>query len=91
MLELVEVGSISLSRTFVSLIILSLRAELGTDALSPYPRSEPILYSFTEIYFTRLEGPIAVQVWTTFITLAKDVVANNTNTISKNQVFPTLR
>lgn len=56
-----------------------------------FSRPEPILYSFTEIYFTRLEGPIAVQVWSTFIALAREVVASSSPTVSKTQVFPTLR
>jgi len=42
-----------------------------------------------EDYLGRLEGPIAVQVWNRFVSLAKDIAANVYT--FKMQVFPTLR
>ena len=48
-----------------------------------------VLFLFMEDYLSRLEGPIATQVWNRFVSLAKDVAANVYT--YKMQVFPTLR
>ncbi|KIJ53578.1 hypothetical protein M422DRAFT_73885 [Sphaerobolus stellatus SS14] len=51
--------------------------------------SDGALFSFLEEYLARLEGPLAVQVWGRFITLAKDITSNLT--AYRMQVFPALR
>ncbi|KAI7962497.1 hypothetical protein MJO28_000591 [Puccinia striiformis f. sp. tritici] len=51
--------------------------------------SENVLFSFLESYISRLEGPIAVQMWNSSWTFARDVLA--TSTVNKNQLFPTLK
>lgn len=50
---------------------------------------EGVLFAFLEAYLSRLEGPIAVQIWTISLTFARDVLANPTMT--KGQMFPTLK
>ncbi|KAG0147859.1 hypothetical protein CROQUDRAFT_42250 [Cronartium quercuum f. sp. fusiforme G11] len=51
--------------------------------------SEGVLFAFLEAYLSRLEGPIAVQIWSTSLNFARDVLANPTTT--KGQMFPTLK
>ncbi|WAQ81113.1 hypothetical protein PtA15_1A451 [Puccinia triticina] len=51
--------------------------------------SENIMFSFLESYISRLEGPIAVQMWNSSWSFARDVLANST--VNKNQLFPTLK
>ncbi|KAA1127179.1 hypothetical protein PGTUg99_029413 [Puccinia graminis f. sp. tritici] len=51
--------------------------------------SENVLFSFLESYISRLEGPIAVQMWNSSWSFARDVLANST--VNKNQLFPTLK
>lgn len=51
--------------------------------------SETVLFQFLELYISRLEGPIAVQVWNPSLTFCRDVIGNPTST--KGQVFPTLK
>ncbi|KAI5120784.1 hypothetical protein M0805_002411 [Coniferiporia weirii] len=48
-----------------------------------------ILFTFLEEYLSKLENPLALQVWTRFLSLAKDVVANVKE--FRSQVFPILR
>ena len=48
-----------------------------------------ILYSFLEEYLSKLETPLALQVWPRFLTLAKEVAGNVKEL--RTQVFPVLR
>ncbi|CED83410.1 Dopey and related predicted leucine zipper transcription factors [Phaffia rhodozyma] len=49
--------------------------------------NDTIVYGFLEAYLSRLEGPIAVQVWGTFFAMTKDVLVGASTTASKIQVF----
>ncbi|KAH7886231.1 Dopey, N-terminal-domain-containing protein [Phlebopus sp. FC_14] len=51
--------------------------------------SESALFKFLENYLSRLEGPLALQVWGRFMQLAKDVVSNVRE--FRVQVYLTLR
>jgi hypothetical protein len=55
----------------------------------PFGRSENVLFSFLESYISRLEGPIAVQMWNSSWNFARDVLTNSA--VNKNQLFPTLK
>ena len=48
-----------------------------------------VLYSFLEEYLSKLETPLALQVWPRFLTLAKEVASNVKEL--RTQVFPVLR
>jgi len=58
------------------------------SAMNPYI-SDSILFTFLEEYFSKLEGPIAVQVWARTLSLAKDITTNMHG--YRQQVFPVLR
>jgi protein dopey len=51
--------------------------------------TDGVIFSFLEEYLSRLEGPLAVQVWGRCIALAKDVTGNVHG--YKLQLYPTLR
>ncbi|KAG9033005.1 hypothetical protein FRB95_000667 [Tulasnella sp. JGI-2019a] len=51
--------------------------------------SDADVYGFLEDYLSRLEGPIALQVWTRYLALAKEICSNAH--MYKRQIFPTLR
>ncbi|KAG8901217.1 hypothetical protein FRB99_005472 [Tulasnella sp. 403] len=51
--------------------------------------SDAVIYNFMDEYLGRLEGPIAVQVWNRYLSLAKEVASNVHG--YKRQVFPTLK
>ncbi|KAG8913507.1 hypothetical protein FRC01_004504 [Tulasnella sp. 417] len=50
---------------------------------------DTIIFSFLEEYIGRLEGPIAVQVWSRYVALAKEISSNVY--LYKRQVYPALR
>lgn len=52
-------------------------------------RSDVTLFRFLEQYLSRLEGPLALQVWGRFMQLAKDVTSNIRE--FRAQVYLTLR
>lgn len=52
-------------------------------------RSDGTLFKFLEQYLSRLEGPLALQVWGRFMQLAKDVASNIRE--FRAQVYLTLR
>lgn len=52
-------------------------------------RSDAILFMFLEEYLLKLENPLAVQVWTRFLSLAKDIATNAKE--FRSQSFPVLR
>jgi len=52
-------------------------------------RSDVTLFKFLEQYLSRLEGPLALQVWGRFLQLAKDVASNIRE--FRVQVYLTLR
>ena len=54
---------------------------------------DPLLaaLAFMEGYISRLEGPIAVQVWNTSFGFAREILASNTASVSRALVYPTLR
>jgi hypothetical protein len=48
-----------------------------------------IRFEFLEAYINRKEGPVAVQIWSSFLNFSKDFI--NTPPIHKYRLFPTLR
>ncbi|KAG8988872.1 hypothetical protein FRB90_002518 [Tulasnella sp. 427] len=50
---------------------------------------DTVIFSFLEEYIGRLEGPIAVQVWTRYVALTKEIASNVY--LYKRQVYPALR
>lgn len=63
--------------------------EKGRAIASTCFLSENVLFTFLESYISRLEGPIAVQMWSSSLNFARDVLASST--VNKNQIFPTLK
>lgn len=63
--------------------------EKGRAIASTCFLSENVLFGFLESYISRLEGPIAVQMWNSSWNFARDVLAGST--VNKNQLFPTLK
>ncbi|KAI8459463.1 Dopey, N-terminal-domain-containing protein [Phakopsora pachyrhizi] len=51
--------------------------------------SENVLFSFLDSYLSRLEGPIAVQIWTSTLTFTRDILASTQ--AAKSQIFPILK
>ncbi|PLW27497.1 hypothetical protein PCASD_17664 [Puccinia coronata f. sp. avenae] len=64
-------------------------SERGRAIASSCFLSENVLFSFLESYISRLEGPIAVQMWNSSWNFARDVLTNSA--VNKNQLFPTLK
>jgi hypothetical protein len=54
-----------------------------------YHRTDSILFRFLEQYLRRLEGPLATQVWSRYIQLAKEILGSSRDFKACN--FPTLR
>lgn len=52
-------------------------------------RTDTVLFRFLEQYLTRLEGPLAVQVWPRFLQLVKEITSGTKE--FKPQHFPALR
>lgn len=61
-------------------LILELTSHCSTDGA---------LFTFLELYMSRLEGPIALQVWNRFLQLTKDVLGTGRD--FKPQSYATLR
>jgi hypothetical protein len=53
-------------------------------------RSDPALLSFLEVYISRLEAPIALQIWNTLFSFARSIMATS-NPSTKVQLYPVLR
>ena len=53
-------------------------------------RSDPAVMGFLEVYVSRLEAPIAVQIWNTLFNFARDILATSTSS-GKAQLYPVLR
>lgn len=53
-------------------------------------RSDPALMAFLEIYVSRLEAPIALQVWNTLFGFSRTILSTSTST-GKVQLYPILR
>ncbi|WVR03947.1 hypothetical protein IAU60_000946 [Kwoniella sp. DSM 27419] len=62
-----------------------------TGRSSPEFRADPAYLAFLEAYLIRLEAPIAVQVWTTLFTFARDVASLSSSASARSQLFPTLQ
>ncbi|GAA6052531.1 hypothetical protein JCM3770_003812, partial [Rhodotorula araucariae] len=56
---------------------------------SPHSPSEDVAFAFLEAYVDRMEGPHAVQVWSTVLGFTRDVLSNQSS--NRSLVFPTLR
>lgn len=54
-----------------------------------YDRTDAILFKFLEQYFRRLEGPLAIQVWSRYIQLVRDITGTSRD--FKASHFPALR
>ncbi|CEQ42798.1 SPOSA6832_04666 [Sporobolomyces salmonicolor] len=56
---------------------------------SPYAAPDDVAFAFLEAYIDRIEGPMAVQVWSTALTFVREVLGN----LSANRplIFPSLR
>jgi hypothetical protein len=52
-------------------------------------RNDGILFAFLEGYLSKLENPLAVQVWSRYIALAKDIATNVKE--FRLQAYPALR
>ncbi len=53
--------------------------------------SNPALAAFLEAYISRLEGPIAVQVWNAQYGYARDVLSQSNSPSARMLLFPVLR
>ncbi|KAL1409508.1 hypothetical protein Q8F55_003491 [Vanrija albida] len=53
--------------------------------------SSPALLAFLEAYISRLEGPIAIQVWNTLFSYSREVLSQSSSPSAKAQLFPVLR
>lgn len=53
--------------------------------------SNPSLAAFLEAYISRLEGPIAVQVWNAQYGYARDVLSQSNTSPARMLLFPVLR
>ncbi|GAA5921263.1 hypothetical protein JCM3775_002966 [Rhodotorula graminis] len=56
---------------------------------SPFISTEDVTFDFLEAYVERLEGAVAVQVWSAVLGFTRDVLSNQTS--NRALVFPTLR
>ncbi|KAK8861427.1 hypothetical protein IAR55_002246 [Kwoniella newhampshirensis] len=54
-------------------------------------RADPAYLAFLEAYISRLEAPIAVQVWTTLFNFAREVIATVASSSSRTQLLAVLR
>ncbi|BGP14202.1 hypothetical protein JCM10213v2_002145 [Rhodosporidiobolus nylandii] len=63
--------------------------QLSAKQKSPFAPSEAVGFAFYEAYLERLEGAMAVQVWSTTLTFAREVL--NNVSLHRPLVFPTLR
>ena len=52
-------------------------------------RTDSILFRFLEQYLHRLEGPLAIQVWSRYVQLAKEILGSSRDFKACN--FPALR
>ncbi|WVW80007.1 hypothetical protein I302_101980 [Kwoniella bestiolae CBS 10118] len=50
-------------------------------------RADPAYLAFLEAYISRLEAPIAVQVWTTLFTFSKDFIGSIGSSSARTQLF----
>ena len=58
--------------------------------LSSRFRSDPAFMGFLEVYISRLEAPIALQIWNTSFTFARGVISTS-NPSTRAQLYPVLR
>ncbi|GAA5902657.1 hypothetical protein JCM8208_007031 [Rhodotorula glutinis] len=56
---------------------------------SPFTSSQEVTFDFLEAYIERMDGAIAVQVWSAVLGFTRDVLGNQTS--NRALVFPTLR
>nr|ODN87338.1 hypothetical protein L203_03611 [Cryptococcus depauperatus CBS 7841] len=54
-------------------------------------RFDPSYLAFLEAYMSRLEAPIALQVWSSVFSFARDVIASVVSTSSRTQLLPLLQ
>ena len=52
-------------------------------------RTDVMLFAFLEGYLSKLENPLAVQVWSRYLALAKDIASNVKE--FRPQAYPVLR
>ncbi|ODO06352.1 hypothetical protein L198_01584 [Cryptococcus wingfieldii CBS 7118] len=74
--------------------VLELTCELAsgkTGRMIPDYRVDPSYLAFLEAYVSRLEAPIAVQIWSTLFSFARDVAGGVTSSSSRAQLYPTLQ
>ncbi|WVQ73679.1 hypothetical protein IAR50_003259 [Cryptococcus sp. DSM 104548] len=74
--------------------VLELTCELAsgkTGRMIPDYRVDPSYLAFLEAYVSRLEAPIAVQIWSTLFNFARDVAGGVTSSSSRAQLYPTLQ
>jgi hypothetical protein len=70
--------------------LINIRSKVPPSSNTNPDLSEAAIFSFMESYVGRLEGPIAVQVWSTLLAFARDVLAS-TALAAKFHLLPTLR
>ncbi|KAG9313948.1 Dopey, N-terminal-domain-containing protein [Chiua virens] len=71
---------------------IAIRSSGGSERSRKYINpdvSDATLFKFLEQYLSRLEGPLALQVWARFMQLAKDVASSTRE--FRSQVYLTLR
>lgn len=72
------------------LVIAHVELALSRSQLTLHSIShETIRFAFLEAYIEKQEGPVAVQIWTSFLNFAKEFI--NTPAPHKYRLFPTLR
>ncbi|WWD16667.1 hypothetical protein CI109_101097 [Kwoniella shandongensis] len=74
----------------VELLCQIVSGKSGRTSMSEY-RADPAFLAFLEAYVSRLEAPIAVQVWTTLFNFARDVLASLASSTARVQLLAILR
>ncbi|GAA5936298.1 Dop1p [Sporobolomyces koalae] len=79
-------------RTVVTMLCDKLNIKLAATVdknRSPFAPSNDATFAFLETYLDRLEGPMAVQVWSTLLTYVRDILGSSST--NRDFVFPSLR
>ncbi|GAA5884793.1 hypothetical protein JCM16303_007269 [Sporobolomyces ruberrimus] len=79
-------------RTIVTMLCDKLNPKLATVSeknRNPFAASNEEAFAFLEAYLSRLEGSLAVQVWSAFLAFVREVLSNTST--NRALVFPSLR
>ncbi|KAK4687443.1 hypothetical protein P7C73_g2673, partial [Tremellales sp. Uapishka_1] len=72
-------------------ILCEIMSGKSSRSSSSESRFDPSLLGFLEAYISRLEGPIAVQIWSTMYTFAKDNLNAAGIPAARSSMYPILR